>query len=124
MARIDWTRIFVAAPGLRPTASEAFMPMKPTPRAAPSAARPTCTFPLISANIGINDILLFPFSVARRLPRLNTVKPAKFFKSVMRCFVALFVLTNQHGKNGCQQHEDHGLNKAHQQFHEVKRDGQ
>ena len=27
MARIDWTRIFVAAPGLRPTASEAFKPM-------------------------------------------------------------------------------------------------
>src|SRR5437899_2459269 len=59
MARIDWTRIFVAAPGLRPTASDAFMPINPTPMAAPSAAKPTWTFPLSSANIGINDIFTF-----------------------------------------------------------------
>src|SRR6267143_5555410 len=59
MARMDWTRIFFAAPGLRPTASEAFMPLTPTPKAAPSAAKPTCTFPVSSANIGINDIYIF-----------------------------------------------------------------
>ena len=39
--RIACTRIGVAAPGFRPTASDAFMPMKPTPMAAPRAARPT-----------------------------------------------------------------------------------
>src|SRR4051812_43883750 len=43
--RIDWTRIGVAAPGLRPTASEARPPMRPTPRAAPRAARPTWMLP-------------------------------------------------------------------------------
>ena len=47
MDRIDWTRIFVDATGLRPTASEAFAPIKPTPMAAPSAARPTCILPVI-----------------------------------------------------------------------------
>ena len=30
-----WTKTGVAAPGLRPTASTAFMPMRPTPKAAP-----------------------------------------------------------------------------------------
>src|SRR5215472_123129 len=100
MARIDWTRIFVAAPGLRPTASDAFIPMKPTPRAAPSAANPTCTFPLSSANMGINDIYVVSFlSVARWLPRLNTVKPAKF-KSVVRLPRFFIVLTDQHGEHG------------------------
>jgi len=29
MARMDWTKTFVEASGLRPTASEAFMPIKP-----------------------------------------------------------------------------------------------
>src|SRR5512136_1043781 len=98
MARIDWTKIFVAAPGLRPTASEAFMPMKPTPRAAPSAARPTCRLPVSSARIGINDILTISFlSVARRLPRLNTVKPPKFL--VLLRFVSFFVLADEHCKH-------------------------
>src|SRR5882724_13473772 len=45
MARIDWTITAVAAPGLRPTASDAFAPMAPTARDAPTAARPTCRFP-------------------------------------------------------------------------------
>src|ERR1700692_2732954 len=124
MARIDWTRIFVAAPGFRPTASEAFMPMKPTPRAAPSAAKPTCTFPFNSANMGINDIYISFLSVARQLPRLNTVKPAKLLKSVVCCLVTFLMLANQHGEDGRQQHEDEGLDKAHQQFHEVKWDRQ
>src|SRR5437899_12853038 len=43
--RMDWTKIFVAAPGLRPTAVEAAVPIKPTPTAAPAAARPTWMFP-------------------------------------------------------------------------------
>ena len=42
MARIAWTKIFVDAPGLRPTASEALTPINPTPTAAPNAAKPTC----------------------------------------------------------------------------------
>jgi hypothetical protein len=47
--------------GLRPTASEAFMPMKPTPNAAPKQARPMCRFPVISANIGVNICVSFRF---------------------------------------------------------------
>src|SRR3974390_1637079 len=99
IARIDWTRIFVPAPGLRPTASDAFIPMNPTPRAAPSAAKPTCMFPLSSANIGINDIYVVSFlALARRLPRLNTVKPAKF-GSMMRLPGFFVVLADQHGEH-------------------------
>src|SRR5579864_6155924 len=124
MARMDWTRIFVAAPGLRPTASEAFMPMRPTPKAAPSAAKPTCMFPVNSANIGINDIYISFLSVARRLPRLNTDKSAKFSRSVMSRLWAFLVLANQHGEDGGEQHEDQGLYETNQQFHEVKGDWQ
>src|SRR5215510_12760256 len=112
MARIDWTRILVAAPGLRPTASEAFMPINPTPSAAPSAANPTCRFPLISATIGINDIYDF-LSLAQRLPRLNTVKPLKSILSMLPGPMSL-VLANQHGKHRRQQHEHQCLNKTHQ----------
>ena len=42
------------------TASEAFAPMKPTPSAAPSAARPTWRFPLISARM-VAMFMMFPF---------------------------------------------------------------
>src|SRR5438128_1328833 len=73
---------FPKAPGLRPTASEAFMPTSPTPMAEPSPQRPTWMLPLISANIG--DTITFPFDVfvvAQRLPRLNTVEPLKLFIS-------------------------------------------
>src|SRR6185369_8490190 len=76
--RMACTRIFVAAPGLRPTASEAFMPMKPTPRAEPKQASPMCRFPVISASNGVNILYAFVlFRFSRRLPRLNTVKPPK-----------------------------------------------
>src|ERR1035441_3617839 len=121
IARIACTRIFVAAPGLRPTASEAFIPMNPTPMAAPSAAKPTCRLPVTpSANIGIN---IFSYlSIAQRLPRVNTVKPLKLTKSVGAS--GLFVVhAHQHGEHRCQQHEHQGLHNPHQQFHEVKRHG-
>ena len=35
------------APGLRPVASAAFAPTKPTPIAEPSAARPICKLPVM-----------------------------------------------------------------------------
>src|SRR5579863_10205852 len=112
IARMDCTRIGVAAPGLRPTASEAFIPMKPTPRAAPSAARPTCRFPLISANIGIN--ILFPFLfVAQRLPRLNTVKPPKFLMMRLAVRVFLIMRHDQHSENRGQEHEHQRLDDSH-----------
>src|SRR3954465_12982098 len=60
IARIDWTNIAVAAPGLRPTASDALAPINPTPIAAPRAARPMWILPVIpSANMGINDIYIY-----------------------------------------------------------------
>src|SRR6185295_9985398 len=72
MARIDWTRIFVEAPGLRPTASEAFMPMKPTPRAAPRAARPTWMLPAISASMGLMVIrFAFRFCYCSTVPAIE-----------------------------------------------------
>src|SRR5690349_720455 len=117
MARMDWTRIFVEAPGLRPTASEAFIPMKPTPTAAPSAANPTCRFPVISANIGISDIYL-PFFAFSAAPAIEHGQAVEIL--VMRGFVSFFVLTNEHCEHGGQQHEHQRLNKSNEQFHEVK----
>src|ERR1035438_2563425 len=115
IARIACTRILVEAPGLRPTASEAFMPMNPTPMAAPSAAKPTCRLPVTpSANIGIN--ISSYLSLAQRLPRLNTVKPLKFIKSVGRASRLLVVHAHQHGEHRRQQHEHQRLHNSHQQL--------
>src|SRR5438552_9150730 len=118
MARMDWTRIGVAAPGFRPTADEAPMPIKPTPTAAPSAAKPTCTFPFISAKTGINDIYVF-LSFFSPAPARSTVEPVKSLKSMVRFSVPLF-LTYHHGEDRRQQHEDQRLDKTNQQLHEIK----
>src|SRR5882762_8686767 len=121
MARMDCTRIFVAAPGLRPTASDALAPIRPTPMAAPSAANPTWIFPVIpSANIGINDIYMFTFlCFSQRLPQLNTVQPLKF---LMMRFMPFVVFTNQQCEHRSQQHENQGLHDTYQKLHEIKRD--
>src|ERR1035437_3753127 len=122
IARIACTRILVEAPGLRPTASEAFMPMNPTPMAAPSAAKPTCRLPVTpSANIGIN--ICSYLSLAQRLPRLNTVKPLKFLNSVCRLPRFFVVHADEHREHGSEQHEDQCLDDPHQQFHEIERHG-
>src|SRR5580765_2065786 len=105
MARIDWTRIFVAAPGLRPTASEAFMPMRPTPSAAPSAANPTCRFPVIpSANIGINDIYVFLSLLFSAAPAIEHGQAAEILNhSMMSRLRAFLMLTDQHREDGGQE---------------------
>jgi hypothetical protein len=54
MARMDCTRIFGAAPGLRPTASEAFAPIIPTAMAAAKQATAMWRLPVTSASIGMN----------------------------------------------------------------------
>src|SRR5438046_7785499 len=95
MDRIDCTITGVADPGLRPTASDAFPPINPTARAAPSAAIATVMLPTISSA---------PFSslVCRRLCR----------------FV---MLADQQREDGGQQHEHERLHQTDQQLHEVKR---
>src|SRR5215831_5936812 len=104
MARMDWTRIFVEAPGLRPTASEAFMPIKPTPRAAPSAAKPTCRFPVICS--------VFPFSAA---PAIEHGQVVGIHHSIVRgCGCgSFFMLANQQGEDRGQKHEDQRLDQSH-----------
>src|SRR6188768_944977 len=51
MARIDCTMIFVDAPGFRPTAMDAAVPIRPTLIAAPNAARATWILPVIRLSI-------------------------------------------------------------------------
>src|SRR6266496_2355593 len=113
MARIDWTRICVEAPGLRPTASEAAMPIKPTATAAPIAAKPTCMFPIIS--------LLLPFPAATAVEYVQAAE-----KSSSVCARRSFFLmwTHQQSEHRAQQHEHHRLHQAHEHFHEIKRDRQ
>src|SRR5215813_7719973 len=122
MAKMDWTRTFVAAPGLRPTASDAFMPMNPTPR----AAKPTCRFPLISANIGISVIFSLSFFLSFSLgPAIEHGRAAEIrYLSVRVCRFLLLVLANKQGEERSQQHENQGLNNADQQFQEVERNWQ
>ena len=117
MARMDWTRIFVAAPGLRPTASEAFMPIKPT---ANGRAKRRQT------NVQASQSYQYlPFLSARRLPRSNTVEPPKIRHSIVRARGSFsLMLTNQQSEDRGQQHEDQRLNQTHQQFQEVERNRQ
>src|SRR5215472_8384612 len=108
MARMDWTRIFVAAPGLRPTASEAFMPMNPTPSAAPSAAKPTWRFPLISANSGI-CVIYVAFLAYSTVPAIEHGRTAEILDSVMLgTRLSFLMLANQQGKHRREQHEHQG----------------
>src|SRR5688572_392482 len=109
MARIDWTRIFVEAPGLRPTAVEAAMPINPTLIAAPSAANATCTLPVIWVVLSLCRVpqARIPTSIA--------------LLSVRGRMSGVLVLTNQEGEDGGQQHEDHRLHETDQQLHEVER---
>src|SRR5215813_398401 len=113
MARIDWTRIFVEAPGLRPTASDAVMPIKPTARAAPSADKPMCMLPVMS--------LPLPFSAATAVEYVRAAK--KFLLAGGRRSFFL-VLAHQQGEDRAQEHEDQRLHQAHQNFHEIKRNRQ
>src|SRR6266850_4617041 len=118
---------FPNAPGLRPTASEAFMPTSPTPIAEPRPAKPTWMLPVNSPNIGVTIMFIFidVFVVAQRLPRLNTVEPLKIFSSML-CYgrVLLFVSANQRSKNGGQQHKYKCLDQPDQHFQKIKRDWQ
>src|SRR5262245_47070371 len=102
------------------------MPMKPTPRAAPKHARPMWMLPPIpSANIGIN--ILLSFRCSHRLPRLNTVKPAKICVLVMRLLVsvALFIMrANQQREDRGEKHEYKCLNQTDQELHRIKRQRQ
>src|SRR5207249_2798728 len=103
------------APGLRPTASEAFIPTRPTPMAEPRPHNPMWMLPPISANIGVT--ITFPFDVfvvAQRLPRTSTVQPPKLFGSMMPFFVRLFVGADQAGEHRGQEHEHKGLHQADQ----------
>src|SRR6478672_9180526 len=54
MDKMACTMIFVEALGLRPTAEQAPRPINPTPIAAPSAARPTCTLPYKAPVISVS----------------------------------------------------------------------
>src|SRR5271156_4566199 len=111
--RIDWTRICVAAPGLRPTASDDFIPMNPTPRPEPMAARPTVRLPVSTPNIGV--IILFRFLFVGFFgPRgLPTVRP----KNLMRVRAVAFVmLDDQQREDRRQQHEYHRLHNAGKQL--------
>src|SRR6266478_7309842 len=112
---------FPKAPGLRPTASEAFMPTSPTPIAEPRPQRPTWMLPLISANIGVTITFpFFCFVVAQRLPRLNMVESLKSFRLVVLFPVLLFVRANQRREHGCQEHEHKGLHQTHKNLQKVK----
>src|SRR6266567_3187144 len=110
---------FPKAPGLRPTASEAFMPTSPTPIAEPNPANPTWMLPLICANTGVNIYASF-LSLYQQLPRLNTVEPLKSFESMLFLRVLLLVRANQCREHGRQEHKHKGLNQPDQHFQKVK----
>src|SRR6516162_10170789 len=112
MARIDWTKIGVAAPGLRPTAIEAARPIKPTPMAEPNAAKPICMLPTI--------LLLLSFPAATAVEDFTHKK--FLLMGARRSF--FLVLAHQQGEDRAQQHEDRRLHQADEQFQEIKRNRQ
>ena len=79
---MDITMILVEAPGLRPVASAAFAPTKPTPMADPSAASPTWMLPDISAIRGNNDMLLFFLLVFDVISAIVAVLPRSDYQIV------------------------------------------
>src|SRR3981189_1738936 len=106
MERIDWTMIDVAAPGLRPTASDAFMPMMPTAMAAPRAARAMWRLPVIT-------LLVLPWWPALLT---GTREPERRRLLVRDRGFSLVMLADQQREHGGQQHEHQRLNQADQQF--------
>src|SRR5690242_2320847 len=111
--RMDWTRIFVAAPGLRPTAVEAAVPIKPTPTAAPAAARPTWIFPptivpVTSATANNGTIDIYPSFLYFLVGFEDEHSPAGevHLSSFMLCWGLFLMLANQQGEDSSQQHEE------------------
>src|SRR5437868_1953312 len=99
------------APGLRPTASEAFMPTSPTPIAEPRPQRPTWMLPLISARIGVIVIcflLLFPDA-----PAVDHGQAPEIIKSMMM-FLRMFLVmrANQCREYRRQEHKHKCLHNA------------
>src|SRR6266536_3872370 len=121
MARMDCTRIFVEAPGLRPTASEALAPINPTPMAAPSAASPTWTLPVIpSASIGNN--IGCPFVWFSAFPASELGQAAEILHSMVGRFAPFLMRADQQRKHASQEHEHQSLNEPDQQLKKVERD--
>src|SRR5215510_11640425 len=103
MARMAWTRTLVDASGFRPTASQAFQPIKPTARAAPNAARPTCKLPFMDL-----------FLLSRR-PREHG-RPTKVISTLRGLWALRLLLAKQQREDSGQQHKDQRLNDTYKQL--------
>src|SRR5580693_4928334 len=123
MPRMAWTRIFVEAPGLRPTASAALKPTRPTPMAAPRQPRPPWMLPVISASTECMVMCLF--FVGCRRPRSGHGPGGK--GSVGRVLVFLVVLVavvaEEADVDAHEQREHEGLDEADQELEQVERRG-
>src|SRR5258706_15927457 len=69
------------ARGLRPTASEAFIPTSPTPMAEPRPQRPTWMLPLISANMGV-IVVMYYLSLFPAAPAVDHGQAAESLKLI------------------------------------------
>src|SRR5204863_6845035 len=121
MERIDCTSTFVDAPGLRPTAAEADMPISPTPMAAPMAAKPTwmfppSRFPIVSAPVPVSNAIVDISAFPSLLFLLPGGRPANSQFRLSHCCGWFLMLTNQQREYGGQQHENQGLHQTHEQF--------
>src|SRR3954471_1697524 len=108
MERIDCTSTFVAAPGLRPTALEADMPIIPTLMAAPRAARPTwmfppSRFPIVSAPAPVSNAIV-DISASFLFFLSPGGSPANSRFRLRHCSGGLLMLTNQEREYRGQQH--------------------
>src|ERR1041385_1828423 len=113
------------APGLRPTASEAFMPTRPTPIAEPRPHNPTERLPATDASASIGVNMFFLSSFFSTAPAVDHGQAAEISKSmVMFLAVLFFMRANQGRKHRRQEHEHKGLNQADEDFQEIKWHGQ
>src|SRR5271166_214 len=122
MPRMPCTRIFVDAPGLRPTASAALKPTRPTPMAAPRQPRPPWMLPVISAMTGI----MFVCFLVGGLPppaRLARSRRESFgsMGGVLLPFVGVAVVADEADVDAHEQREDERLHQADEQLEDVKR---
>src|SRR5271169_598917 len=118
---MPWTRIFVEAPGLRPTASAALKPTRPTPMAAPRQPRPPWMLPVISA---ITGIMFCIFVVGGLPPSARLARSRRERVGSMRGLLVLIVpvpvVADEANVYAHEQREDERLHESDQKLEEVE----
>src|SRR5208283_1425434 len=122
MPRMPCTRIFVEAPGLRPTASAALKPTRPTPMAAPRQPRPPWMLPVISAITGIIVVCVLGWWIAAvRALHGPGGKGTGSVRGLLVRFVLVAVVADEADVDAHEQREHERLHESDEKLEDVER---